>query len=241
MATTPRLGKTQTIQDWKALIALATPAVVKRWATEDKAKGKTGGVNAAFLKAFAADVEKIENALKINLQPVTGREQAARATLRAPLQAIRDDISETFPDDSAVRHAFGVGKDLSRDSTPLLLEAATGTIAAYADYGAKVAAAGVNAKRIAALAPLRAALAAADAQQRETLTDRIQITATQRALFVGLAKRAALLRKRLARSAPTVKGKKGRVRSTVRSTASRHTVKKRPPKPPITPPGPATA
>ncbi|HEY1958039.1 MAG TPA: hypothetical protein VGH28_20600 [Polyangiaceae bacterium] len=222
MGTKPTRAKLETLQDIAALLQKVTAAVVKAWAAEDKKKKKTGGVNAAFVAKLRADMKALDGAKAVSTKQATQKEIAARAALRGPLQSLRDDVSETLPDDREARHAFGVGKKLSDNSTPVLLKAADDVVSAFATYGNAVAPAGVNQKRVDQIKALRAALAAADSSQRDVMGAKKATNATSNALLKSVQKRSVLVRKRLEKSAP---------KGAMSSTARRHTPKKRAPKP----------
>lgn len=203
------------MQDIQALLKQVTSAVLQQWSKADKAKGKTGGVNAAFITALKADVAALAKTKKRSTVDATAKEAAARAPLRAELQAIRDDVAEVFPDDVPLKRAYGTGAALSANSSNQLLKAANDVISAFAQSGKKVAAAGLNARRITALEKLRDTLSAADTGQREAAAQKKGATADGTTLRKSIDKRVSLLRAKLAKTVS---------KSASGSTARRHAV-----------------
>ena len=126
-----------------------------------------------------------------------------------------DDVAEVFPDDVPLKRAYGTGAALSANSSNQLLKAANDVISAFAESGKKVAAAGVNARRITALEKLRDTLSAADSGQREAAAQKKGATADGATLRKSIDKRVSLLRAKLAKTVS---------KSASGSTARRHAV-----------------
>lgn len=224
MATRPSSSEQNIVNEARQCLGALKknlPAILKA----DKAKGKTAGVNAAFVKSFAGAIAAYDGLAKAHAasasksKSATSVEVGAREALSAELKSIRADVADANADDVELQTAFGRGLALSPKTTPPLVEAAISFEGAFDTHEAAVKSAGVNAKRIQTVAKLRAALQGADEAQGVAIGARTSTTSGKSSLIASIKKMSAQGRKRLK---PFGAGK---------SAAPRHTVKKRQPKP----------
>ena len=231
MPTRPSSSEINIAQDARKVLAdlkKALPAILRA----DKAKKKTGGVNAAFAKTFADTLAqhvaatKASSSSRTQAKSATGAEVKAREALSAELKSIRDDVAETLPDDIETQTAFGRGRNLEPKTTGTLIAAASDFEAAFETHALAVKPAGVNAARIARLGKMREALSGADASQRGKLTSKQDDTGAKSKLLGTLKKMAAQARKRLAKVV-SASAKKGKRPSVAKSTSPRKRIKPR--------------
>jgi chromosome segregation ATPase len=233
MPTRPSVAATDVIQDAKQLLATAKmslPALTKA----DKAKGKTQGTNAAFLKKFEQQIAAYEATSKTQrgsaakAKASTRDEVSAREALSKELKSIRDDVADAFPEDKSLHRDFGKGKDLDTNSTKKLLDHADFFAASFETHGDAVKPAGVTQKRMTDLAKKRQALAEADAKQRGHIGQRVDATASRSELLAQIRKSATALRRRLASVSGDGAAKASKkTKGSLASTTHRRTVTKR--------------
>ena len=139
MPTRPEHSEQAILKDARDVLAVAKKRI-KDFVAADKDK-KIKTISPAFLTALAkklgdyAAVAREQGKGKESSKKATRGEQAQRKALSDAMVEIRNDIRDTYPDDAALQRAFGVGRKLTRDSTPLLVTAAGDLCSAFDTHG----------------------------------------------------------------------------------------------------------
>lgn len=160
-------------------------------------------VTRQMIAEYARDIDDSEKAMngqmvqRLIASQVTSDEETLRAELHPLIIEARDDIKLTYPADKVIQRAFGVGRMIKPDSTPILL-AIAGTIAEYvkvAEHKTQARKAGVGEAKTKKIEVKATALRDADLHQGKTTDAGKLKTMSKKELFAAVTARTSYLRK----------------------------------------------
>jgi hypothetical protein len=231
-ATRPKQTESDVLADARQALAKGRK-YLKQFKKADEEK-KIKLVDEKRLNAFEQLIKSTESA--VAGQPVRHRavksatrdEVGQRKKVFDSVTSIREDVKLAFPKDKPLAQAFASGMRISEKSTPQLLLAAGGILAAYSDkehpaYRAAALDAGVTPKRIDELMSQRDALATADTTQNTQVSTRKSQTVDKKTVLLATRQETAFIRKVAAR----VFKSQPKVIAEFKSTITRYTPKKR--------------
>jgi hypothetical protein len=232
MSTKPTHSAGEIAADARHVLASAKEDVHDKEFSKRIAKGE--------LASFEHEIESLEGGAgarspRLHAKVAAGAHVAlARSQVHDVIENIREDAKVFFPKNDDILGAFGVGMNVSWDSTPQVKEAIQSLLESAHDHAAEAKKVGLDAHGVHDLEHMKEALDGLDLAQVHASTARHTNTTATESLAHAVAHEAAHLRLVARRVFRSDEAKLARYKSTL----PRHEVKPRAKAVPPTPPTP---